>query len=40
VPLAHAQSAETRAAERGAQYAARANRANTPPQQKFWRKTS
>ena len=32
-PLAHAQYAETRAAERAARYAARANRANAPPQQ-------
>ena len=32
-PLAHAQYAETRAAERAARYATRANRANAPPQQ-------
>jgi hypothetical protein len=30
--LAQAQYAETRAADRAAQYAARANRANAPPQ--------
>jgi hypothetical protein len=33
VPLAQAQYAETRAADRAALYAARANRANAPPQQ-------
>jgi len=32
-PLAQAQYAETRAADRGARYTARANRANAPPQQ-------
>jgi len=32
-PLAQAQYAETRAADRAARYAARANRANAPPQQ-------
>ena len=32
-PVAQAQYAETRAADRAARYAARANRANAPPQQ-------
>jgi|AntAceMinimDraft_5_1070358.scaffolds.fasta_scaffold174069_1 hypothetical protein len=32
-PLAQAQYAKTRAADRAARYAARANRANAPPQQ-------
>ena len=32
-PLAKAQYAVTRAADRAARYAARANRANAPPQQ-------
>ena len=32
-PLAQAQYAETRAADRAARYAASANRANAPPQQ-------
>ena len=34
-PLAQAEYAETRAADRAARYAARANRANAPPQQQY-----